>query len=75
MNTYQPLVSAVQAAVIYTMEPVFVSSWALFLPGILSFAYGLSYANEVLSLSMMLGGGLILVANVVALWPTDTTAS
>ena len=75
MNTYQPLVTAVQAAVIYTMEPVFVSSWALFLPGILSVACGLNYANETLSLSMLLGGGLILVANVLALLPKEANAS
>jgi drug/metabolite transporter (DMT)-like permease len=71
MNTYQPLVSAVQAAVIYTMEPVFVSAWALFLPAILSVACSLSYANEVISLAMLVGGGLILAANVLALWPTE----
>ncbi len=70
MNTYQPLVSAVQAAVIYTMEPVFVSTWAMFLPGILSIGCGLSYANESLSMPMLCGGGLILLANVLALWPS-----
>ncbi len=72
MNTYQPMVSAVQAAVIYTMEPVFVSSWALFLPGILSVACNLDYANETLSLAMLLGGSLILIANVLALGPTES---
>jgi len=72
MNTYQPEVSAVQAAVIYTMEPVFVSTWALFLPGILSFACCLTYPNETLNLPMLLGGGLILAANVLALWPVRT---
>jgi drug/metabolite transporter (DMT)-like permease len=71
MNTYQPLVSAVQAAVIYTMEPVFVSTWALFLPGILSVACGLGYTNETLTVAMLLGGGLILVANVLALGPSE----
>ena len=81
MNTYQPLVTAVQAAVIYTMEPVFVSAWAFFLPGILSVMCSLSYTNETLTLAMLLGGGFILIANVFSLWPdqiaeaTSTTRS
>jgi len=70
MNTYQPLVTAVQAAVIYTMEPVFVSLWAFFLPGILSAICALTYANETLTIPILLGGGLILIANVLALWPS-----
>jgi drug/metabolite transporter (DMT)-like permease len=69
MNKYQPYVTAVQASVIYSLEPVFASSWALFLPGWISIATGLVYENERWSVPMVAGGGLILLANVVALWP------
>ncbi len=70
MNTYQPHVTAVQAAVIYTTEPVFVTIWALFLPGILSYLFQLPLVNEHLSIPILVGGTVILFANVLALWPT-----
>jgi drug/metabolite transporter (DMT)-like permease len=70
MNRFQPYVTATQAAVIYSLEPVFASSWALFLPGLLSMATGIVHPNEELTWSLWMGGILILVANVVALWPT-----
>lgn len=69
MNKYQPAVSAEQAAVVYTTEPLFASSWALFLPAYLSVWCGIKYANEAFTLPMMVGGALILIANVVVLWP------
>ncbi len=75
MNTYQPLVTADQAAVIYTMEPVFVSLWAFFLPGLLSTICSLHYANETLTFPILCGGGLILMANVLALWPNEQSVS
>src|SRR5579875_1327969 len=46
MNTYQPEVSPVQAASIYTLEPVFATLWALWLPGVLSPMVGLDYGSE-----------------------------
>jgi len=70
MNRYQPHISAVQASVIYSSEPVFASFFAVFLPsllGLLAASYG--YPNEVLSLHLFFGGMLILLANIVALWP------
>ncbi len=70
MNKYQPHISAIQASVIYSSEPVFASSWALFLPGILGLlADKFGYPNETLSFPLFLGGSLILLANIVALWP------
>lgn len=69
MNKYQPYISAVQASVIYSLEPVFASSWALVIPGLLSIATGIAYDNEQWSLPLVFGGSLILLANVVALWP------
>jgi len=70
MNQYQPAVSASQAAVIYSMEPVFASGWALFLPGWFSLATGLNMGNESLNWNLALGGVMILIANMVALYPS-----
>jgi drug/metabolite transporter (DMT)-like permease len=69
MNRFQPHVTASQAAIIYSLEPVFASTWALFLPGWLSVATGMIHANEVWTWNLIFGGVLILVANVVALLP------
>jgi drug/metabolite transporter (DMT)-like permease len=72
MNRYQPDITAAQASIIYSTEPVFASLWALFVPGLLtwvSFRFG--YPDEQLSLPLVLGGAIILMANVVALWPRE----
>jgi drug/metabolite transporter (DMT)-like permease len=69
MNKYQPSVSAVQAAVIYTLEPLFATSWAMILPLALSTMCGVVYGNEIISWSLILGGGTIILANVLALYP------
>jgi drug/metabolite transporter (DMT)-like permease len=67
MNTYQPQVTPTQAAVIYTTEPVFVTLWAMVLPGIFHSLWGLGMENERLSATIVVGGLLILLANVLAL--------
>jgi len=75
MNKYQPHITAVQASVIYSSEPVFASLWALFLPemlGVLEFKMG--YPNEIVSLPLLIGGACVLLANVVALWPRNQNA-
>jgi drug/metabolite transporter (DMT)-like permease len=69
MNKFQPAITAAQAAVIYSLEPVFASTWALFLPGMLSLASGIEYLNEKVTWGLLSGGVLILLANVVALYP------
>jgi drug/metabolite transporter (DMT)-like permease len=63
MNYWQPFLTATQAGLLYCLEPVFTSLFALFLPGWFSVFAGIAYANEKLSLSLLLGGGLITVAN------------
>ena len=70
MNKYQPAVSASQAAVIYSLEPVFASGWALFLPSVLAMLSGIAHQNEQITWGLLVGGVLILVANVVALYPS-----
>ncbi|MCU0709093.1 MAG: DMT family transporter [Pirellula sp.] len=75
MNRFQPHVTASQAAIIYSLEPVFASTWALFLPSWLSVATGMDHANEVWTWNLVFGGVLILVANVVALLPGHKPAA
>lgn len=65
MNKWQPLVSATEAGLIYCAEPVFASALALFLPDIFSRWAGINYANESLTVKLLLGGGLIAFANVL----------
>ncbi|MFM7926175.1 MAG: hypothetical protein ACKO9Q_00555, partial [Pirellula sp.] len=51
---------------------VFASAWALFLPGWLSMLSGIEHSNEQVTWSLLLGGVLILLANVVALYPSGS---
>jgi drug/metabolite transporter (DMT)-like permease len=68
MNAWQPKVSATQAGLIYCAEPVFASLAALVLPAGLSRLAGIEYANEVLGASLLIGGGLITLANLLMHW-------
>ncbi len=65
MNRYQPEVSASEAGIIYGAEPLFASVLALFLPGIFARLAGIDYANEQLSARLLLGGSLVVSANVL----------
>jgi drug/metabolite transporter (DMT)-like permease len=69
MNRYQPDVSASEAGVIYGAEPLFASLLALFLPGIIAGFAQIDYANEQLSARLLLGGGLVVSANVLLQLP------
>jgi drug/metabolite transporter (DMT)-like permease len=64
MNIWQPKMPATQAGLLYCVEPIFGSIKALFLPAWLSLWAGISYANESATWTLLLGGGLITVANV-----------
>jgi drug/metabolite transporter (DMT)-like permease len=75
MNKFQPSITAAQAAVIYSLEPVFASTWALFLPGMLSLLSGIEYLNEQVTWGLLSGGVLILLANVVALYPDRSSVA
>jgi drug/metabolite transporter (DMT)-like permease len=65
MNRCQKYIPASEAALIYTLEPVSTSLFATFLPICLSALVGIEYDNEQLSKSLLIGGGLILSANLV----------
>lgn len=65
MNHWQPRVSAIEAGLIYTSEPVFAAIYALILPVWISRLAGMDYANETLSFKLLVGGGLIAAANIL----------
>ncbi|HEX7861560.1 MAG TPA: DMT family transporter [Verrucomicrobiae bacterium] len=68
MNKWQPYVPSTEAAIIYGAEPVFASLFALFLPAIISRYSGIQYANETISSQLLLGGVLIISANLILQW-------
>jgi drug/metabolite transporter (DMT)-like permease len=65
MVKWQPKISATEAGLIYCFEPVFASVMALYLPGVFSRWVGFDYANETLTWQLLVGGGLITLANVL----------
>lgn len=65
MNYWQPRLPATDAGLIYAVEPVFASLFALFLPEFLGALGGFHYANEALTRNLLIGGGLITAANVL----------
>lgn len=67
MNTYQPRVTSTEAGLIYTVEPVFTAVMALFLPARLGAFIGASYPNETVTRDLLIGGGLIVAANLLIL--------
>ena len=72
MTRWQPLVSPVQAGLIYATEPIFATLWALFLPAWFSSLSGISYQNESLGGAFFVGGLLILCANFLLLERRET---
>lgn len=65
MNAWQPKITATEAGLIYCTEPLFASVLALFLPALLSQWSGVNYPNENATWTLLLGGGLITLANVL----------
>jgi drug/metabolite transporter (DMT)-like permease len=65
MNVWQPHVTATEAGLIYCVEPLYASVFALYLPGWISQFAGINYANERVTQNLIIGGGLITVANVL----------
>ena len=65
MNRWQPKIMVTEAGLLYCIEPVFASLMALFLPALFSAWARFDYANEQLTWHLLLGGGLITLANVL----------
>lgn len=68
MNSWQPRLPATEAGLIYTTEPLFTAGFAMFLPAMLAGFVGQAYANESLNSSLLVGGSLIVLANVMMQW-------
>ena len=65
MNKWQRHIPATEAGLLYCVEPIFSSAFSLVLPGLFSAWALISYANETLTSHMLIGGGLITIANVL----------
>lgn len=65
MNRWQPKISPTEAGLIYCVEPIFGSVMALFMPAMISIGAGINYANETATWTLVVGGGLITLANVL----------
>jgi drug/metabolite transporter (DMT)-like permease len=65
MNKWQRWISATEAGLIYCLEPVIATILSSFLPGWISAMTGISYANELLSWTLLAGGTLIVAATVL----------
>jgi drug/metabolite transporter (DMT)-like permease len=76
MNAWQPKITATEAGLIYCVEPIFAAGLAAFLPAWLSRWAGIDYANERATAALLVGGGLITLANVLIQWkPPAATGS
>jgi drug/metabolite transporter (DMT)-like permease len=64
MNRFQRVVTASEAGIIYGMEPVFASLFALGLPSWLSSGLDIAYQNEELGARLLLGGSMVVAATV-----------
>ncbi len=65
MNKWQRHIPATEAGLLYCAEPIFSSMFSLVLPGLFSAWALIAYANETLTSPMLIGGGLITLANVL----------
>ena len=65
MNTWQPKITATEAGLIYCIEPIFGTLMALFLPALFSVWAAIHYPNETATWTLLVGGGLITIANVL----------
>lgn len=65
MNRWQPHVTATEAGLLYGIEPVFASLFALFLPACISRFTAIDYPNERLTLHLFVGGTIIVLSNIL----------
>jgi drug/metabolite transporter (DMT)-like permease len=65
MNRWQPRITSTEAGLIYCIEPLFAAIFALFIPGLLSVLAGIQYPNEHVTWSLVVGGTLVTLANIL----------
>ncbi len=69
MNRWQRSVTATEAGLIYCLEPVFASVFALFMPALFSASTSIHYPNEQLTARLLLGGAIVTAANILLQMP------
>jgi drug/metabolite transporter (DMT)-like permease len=74
MNKWQPRISATHAGLVYCIEPLSASLFALFVPSIISAWAAIHYPNEQATWSLVIGGGLITAANVLVLIKSEKSS-
>jgi len=67
MNRWQPRMPASLASLVYASEPLLTSVFALFVPARLSRLAAVNYPNETVGARLLLGGGLVLAANLLVI--------
>ncbi len=72
MNIWQPFLPASRAALVYCAEPFFVCIMGLFVPALYAGIFGVHYENEILTKSLFWGGSLIVLANALAVFKSET---
>ena len=74
MNHWQQRLAACQASLIYACEPLITSVFTLFIPAWLSRLAAVNYPNETIGARLLLGGGLVIAANLLVLWRAAKSA-
>jgi drug/metabolite transporter (DMT)-like permease len=75
MFRWQRFIGATAAALIYCTEPIWASLFAFVLPALLAVPLAISYANEGFTTHLLIGGTLIIAANVAMQWRRAPAAS
>jgi drug/metabolite transporter (DMT)-like permease len=65
MNQWQKYVTATEAGIIYCLEPVCTALYVLVVPAWLGKFAGVTYENETLTTALLVGGGLVTLANLL----------
>jgi drug/metabolite transporter (DMT)-like permease len=72
MNHWQRFVPTTEAGLLYSFGPVVAALTEVFMPERLSRWVGIDYADQPLTFALVVGGALILGANVlIQLWPQE----
>ena len=72
MNQWQRFIPTTEAALLYSFAPVVAALSEVFMPALFSRWVGIDYANQPISVTLLVGGGLILAANaLIQFWPQE----
>lgn len=72
INRWQRFIPPAEAGLIYSVGPVLTALTEAVLPAVLAVWAGITYANQPLTSTLVIGGALILGANVlIQLWPQE----